>query len=106
MTYSAKRWLSLYFALLLGLAILGSYNQQLYRTHRALIDHKEELILQRTELRSRAAKIEGAKYVRAWAELRGMVPVTSLVKAGTISEGGAPRIEYPSSGLELFTSWR
>ena len=106
MTYSTKRWLSFYFALLLGLAVLGSYNQGLYQNHRSLIHHKEELIVQRTELRSESTKVSGALSVRTWAEARGMVPVTSLMKAGTILQGGAPRITYPSSGLEMFTAWR
>jgi hypothetical protein len=106
MTYQAKRWLSFYFALLLGLAVLGSYNQNLYRTHRALIDHKEELIVSRTELRNASGKITGAIPVAAWAEARNMVRVTTLTKAGTIEQGGAPRIQYPSSGLEMFTLWR
>jgi hypothetical protein len=105
MTYSTKRWLGIYFALLLGLAVLGSYNQQLYRTHRALIDHKEELILARTDLRNKSSKITGALPVAAWAEAHTMVRVTTLTKAGTIGQGGAPRIPYPPSGLEMFTVW-
>lgn len=106
MTYSTKRWLTLYFALLVGLAVFGSYNQQIYRTHRALIDHKEELILARTELRNESSKVTGAIPVAAWAEANGMVRVTTLTKAGTIQEGGAPRIQYPSSGVEMLTVWR
>lgn len=106
MTYSTKRWLSLYFALLLGLAIFGSYNQQIYRTHRALIDHKEQLILSRTELSNESNKITGALPVQRWAEQNGMVRVTHLTKAGTIGQGGAPRVESTSSGVEMYTLWR
>jgi hypothetical protein len=106
MTYSTKRWLSLYFALLLGLAVFGSYNQQVYKTHRALINHKEELILSRTELRNESGKITGAIPVARWAEANGMVRVTTLTKAGTIQEGGAPRVEQSSAGVEMFTLWR
>jgi hypothetical protein len=106
MTISAKRWLSFYFALLLGLAVLGSYNQHLFRTHRELISRKDELILQRTELRSQSTKITGSLPVAAWAEARGMVRVSSLSKAGTIPQGGAPHLEPPSTGLEMFTTWQ
>jgi hypothetical protein len=106
MTYSTKRWLGFYFALLLGLAVLGNYNQQLYRTHRDLITHKEELIVQRTNLRSESSKITGAIPVRIWAEARGMVPVSNLVKAGEISQGGVPHLEPSSSEVEMFTTWR
>lgn len=106
MTYMAKRWLSFYFALLLGLAVIGSYNQQFYRTHRDLITHKEELILERTNLRSESSKITGAIPVRVWAEARGMVPVSSLVKAGQIRQGGVPHLEPSSSEVEMLTTWR
>lgn len=105
MTYATKRWLGFYFALLLGLAILGNYNQQLYRTHRDLITYKEELIVQRTNLRSESSKITGAIPVRVWAEARGMVPVSGLVKAGQIPQGGVPQVEPSSSEVEMFTTW-
>jgi hypothetical protein len=106
MTYTTKRWLGFYFALLLGLAVLGSYNQQLYSKHRSLITHKEELIIERTNLRSESSKITGAIPVRIWAEARGMVPVSSLVKAGEITQGGVPHVQPSSSEVEMFTTWR
>jgi hypothetical protein len=106
MTYSTRRWLSFYFALLLGLAVIGSYNQQLYRTHSGLIERKEELMAQRTNLLSESGKITGAIPVGVWAEARGMVRATTLTRAGQISQGGAPHTEYLSSGLEMFTLWR
>jgi hypothetical protein len=106
MTYATKRWLSFYFALLLGLAVFGSYNQQVYKTHRALIEHKETLMLERTELGNEAGKIQGAIPVAQWAQANGMVRVTTLTRAGTVSEGGAPRVQPASSGLELLTLWQ
>jgi hypothetical protein len=106
MTYSTKRWLTLYFALLLGLAIFGSYNQQLYRTHRTLIDHKEELILTRTELGNESGKITGAIPVAKWAEANGMVRGAALTKAGSYETGGAPYLEKSSLGVEMYTLWR
>jgi hypothetical protein len=106
MTYPTKRWLSFYFALLLGLAVLGSYNQRFYSTHRDLITHKEELIVQRTNLRSESSKITGAIPVRIWAEARGMVPVSSLVRAGEITQGGVPHVVPSSSEVEMLTTWR
>jgi hypothetical protein len=106
MTFSAKRWLSFYFALLLGLAVLGSYNQQLFRTHRDLINYKDELIVQRTELRSLSSKITGPLPVAAWAEARGMVRVSGLSRAGTIPQGGAPEVQPSARGVEMFTTWQ
>ncbi len=106
MTYATKRWLSFYFALLLGLAVFGSYNQELYRTHNALIEHKETLRAAQAELGNESSKITGAIPVAVWAEERGMVRGTTLTKAGSFEQGGAPRVQYPSSGLEMYTSWR
>jgi hypothetical protein len=106
MTYSAKRWLSVYFALLLGLAVFGSYNQQLYSMHRALISHKEELVLARTELSNASNQITGAQPVQRWAEQNGMVRVTHLTKAGTVKQGGAPRTQPASAGVEMYTLWQ
>jgi hypothetical protein len=106
MTYSTKRWLSLYFALLVGLAVFGSYNQHIYRNHRALIEHKEELVLARTELSNASNRITGALPVQRWAEQNGMVRVTNLTKAGTIEQGGAPRVQPSSSGMEMTTLWQ
>ncbi|MGL4608890.1 MAG: hypothetical protein ACRCYY_04270 [Trueperaceae bacterium] len=106
MTYTAKRWLSFYFALLLGLAILGSYNQQLYKTHRNLISHKDDLVTKRTDLSARSSKITGPVPVTTWAESHGMVRVSGLSRAGTIPQGGAPSVEPLHSKVEMYTTWR
>ena len=86
--------------------MFGSYNQQIYRNHRALIDHKEALMLSRTELSNESNQITGAVPVKRWAEQNGMVRVTNLTRAGTIEQGGAPRVRESSAGVEMYTLWR
>lgn len=106
MIRASKRWIFLYGLLLITLACLGVYNQQLYLYHNTLIEHKEMLNQQKTELRVLATKINGPLAVRQWAEAKGMVPVSILPQEGISAYIPVPTYQPPATGLELSTVWR
>ncbi len=106
MMRASKRWISLYGLLLITLACFGVYNQQLYKHHNFLIERKEELNKEKTELRVLATKINGTLAVRSWAETRGMVSVAILPQEGVSAYIPVPSYQPPTTGLELSTVWR
>ena len=106
MMRASKRWISLYGLLLITLACLGVYNQQLYKHHNTLIELKETLNQQKTELRVIATKINGPLAVRQWAESKGMVSVAILPQEGVSAQIPVPSYQPPMTGLELSTVWR
>lgn len=106
MMRASKRWISLYSLLLVTLACLGVYNQTLYKHHNELIDLKERLSKEKTELRVAANTINGHLAVRQWAERHGMVSVTLLPQEGINANIPLPTYQPPTTGLELSTRWR
>jgi hypothetical protein len=106
MIRASKRWISLYGLLLITLACLGVYNQQLYKHHNELIELKETLNKQKTELRVQATKINGPLAIRQWAQARGMVSVSILPQEGVRAHIPLPSYQPPMTGLELSTLWR
>jgi DNA-binding MltR family transcriptional regulator len=106
MIRASKRWISLYALLMITLACLGVYNQDLYKKHNTLIETKEQLIKDKTELRVAANKINGKLPVIQWAKARGMVSVAVLPQEGISAYIPIPSYQPPTTGLELSTVWR
>ena len=106
MTRRVRNLMLLYTALLLGLAALGASNQGLYRSQANLIDQKEALNLQVTEMRVAASKVNGTIAVRKWAYANGMVSAPRAADTEQIVNRPAPLPETPETGLEVRTLWR
>ena len=106
MTRRVRNLMLLYVALLLGLAALGAGNQSLYRSQADLIDQKEALALQVTEMRVAASKVNGTLAVRQWAYKNGMVSAPRAADTQQVVSRPAPLPEQPETGLEVQTLWR
>jgi hypothetical protein len=106
MSSLSKRLLLLYLIVIVLLAALGAYNQELHATRIALMAQKVALEAERVELRGRAATVTGPMAVRAWAVERGMVPAAQLGEAAAILRLEPPEVATPQTGLELWTVWR
>ena len=106
MTRRVRNLMLLYIALLLGLAALGACNQGLYRSQADLIDQKEALNLQVSELRVAASQVNGTLAVRRWAYASGMVSAPRAADTQQVVSRPAPLPETPETGLEVRTLWR
>jgi hypothetical protein len=106
MTRASKRWISVYGFLLITLACVGVYNQQLYFHHNTLIEQKDQLNKDKAELRVLATKINGRLAMIAWAKARGMVSTATLPQEGILAHIPLPSYQPPTTGLELSTVWR
>ena len=106
MTRASKQWIGFYGLLLICLACVGVYNQQLYYQHNILIEQKDQLNKDKAELRVLATKINGRLAIISWAEARGMVSTATLTQEGVLANVPAPSYQPPTTGLELSTLWR
>lgn len=107
MRVNLKAWVSLYIAVVLALAVVGANNRFLGRNQQAMIDQKENLRVELTELRGRAEAIRGPKAIRAFARARGMVPSSVITEKRQITPSPAPIVTRGmSTGLVLRTEWR
>jgi hypothetical protein len=100
------RLVPLYAALLLALAGVGALNQARFSQEARLIDRKDELYAQITELRAAAALVQGPLAVSDWAREQGMVPTPDVSNIRHVAPFPAPRSEEPATGLEVRTAWR
>lgn len=106
LTRRTKSLMMLYIILLIALAMIGSKNQKAYKLNYRLIDRKEELQVQVSDLRADVARYEGALSIRAWAKAKGMVPAPEARNYKHLAFTPAPEIKQPDTGLEIRTLWR
>lgn len=105
MSRVTKRWLALYFTLLLALSVIGTRNQRLYWQEADLISQKESLRLELASLRRQASSVNGPLAIRQWAYAQGMVPATELTTDLQLLPLSAPVPSLPETRLEVRTAW-
>ncbi len=94
-------------ALLLALALLGSWNQTRFRYQSGLLDQKEQLQSTIASLRLSASGVAGPGVIGAWARANGMVPVPQVNLVREVAPQPLPlRSEPLQTGLEVSTVWR
>ena len=106
MTGQTMKLLSAYITLLLGLAVLGGYNQGLYKQQATLIDQKAKLQAQIRGLRAEAAPINGPLAISNWAKAQGMVSASQALNTRTVAPGPGPSIKHETGSVGVITIWR
>ena len=106
MNRATQNWALAYLALMLLLTVVGATNQGLYTTQTALIEEKEALQLEVSDLRATASYVSGTLAVRQWAYARGMVPATLAPSTHPVPASPAPDFSTAPDQLEIRTLWR
>jgi hypothetical protein len=101
-----RRYGIYYVVLLLVLAAIGANNQQLHQQQWRMIDEKEVLLLELSELRSVHAQYFSAPAVRNWALARGMIAAPEGARRQTVLAQPAPEVVVPTPQNELIISTR
>lgn len=101
-----RRYGIYYVVLLLVLAAIGANNQQLHRQQWRMIDEKEVLLLELSELRAAHAQHFSAPAVRNWALTRGMIAAPEGARRQIVFARPAPEVAVPIPQNELVISTR
>lgn len=102
-----RRYAMYYVVLLLVLAAMGANNQRLHSQQWRMIDEKEVLLLELSELRAAHGQHFGAPAVRDWAIARGMIAAPEGASRQLVFARPAPELVVPTpqNELEISTHW-
>jgi hypothetical protein len=102
-----RRYAIYYVVLLLVLAAIGANNQRLHQQQWRMIDEKDVLLLELSELRAARAQFFGAPAVRNWALVRGMISAPEGASRQLVVAKAAPDVYVliPQNELEISTRW-